>query len=252
MKTQIFIVFIFFSLPVFSKVTWQQQAERLQKISMTMTESTPVTTPVSESQFDMFTDLAILPKLNSTVGSKKEDTKTPPVHSVPSFRWNKKINENFFSRIWVGALPSFIAGLVTEHRVNQYLIGVEGQMKTDYSFYFNLGYQLSSSQVEGEITAKGYNDKIKSTAGIIYGGVGQDLSLAFWGVNLGARRNDSEFYIEEDDTTFKFSDQQEDVSIPLFYQATVGKRYNAFTFAFTQLYVPRRILMPKISLIYSW
>ncbi len=250
MKTIILLFFI--PTLSFATVTWQQQAERLQKISTTLTEATPVVTPVTDKHFDILMDISLLPKLNSTVGSKKEDTKAPPIHGVPIIRWNHAFNDQFSSRLWAGALPSFAASFLTEHKVNQYLIGLEGQLKSKFNSYFSFGYQLSSSSIKGNITEDQSNDEMTSVAGIMYLGAGQNLSLGFWGLTLGARRNDSEFYIQVDETTYKFSDQLEDSTIPLYYQGTIGSNYKSFTFAFTQLYIPRRILMPKFSIIYSW
>jgi hypothetical protein len=249
-------IYIFFILLItqngLAEVTWQQQAERLQKISTALTESIPVSTPVGDKKFDAFLDLSLLPKVNSQVGSKIEETDKPPIHGIPSLRWNHHFHERFATRLWIGALPSFLAAPLTDHTVNQYLMGIEGQAKFLSHFFASFGYQLSVSSIKGSITAEDHVDEVDSIAGIIYSGVGQNTNWGFWSVNVGARRNDSEFYIEEDETTYKFSDQLEDSSLPLFTQATIGTSYKSFTLALSQLYVPRRLMMPKLSLIYSW
>jgi len=251
MKT-LFLVSLLFSVSSMASVTWQQQAERLQKVSMALTEAIPVSTPIRNNSFDLYSEISILPKPSSTVGAKTEDTKTPPVHAAPSLRYNRNFTSSFSARAWLGILPPFLAGLVSEHTIFQILGGVEGQFKLPHGFYLPVGYQLSSSKVEGEITAVGSEDRLKSMAGIAYTGLGQGFEQWFWSFTFGARRNDSEFYIQEDATEFKFSDQLEENSIPLFYQGNMGLYYKSFTVAFSQLYIPNRLLMPKVTFSYSW
>jgi hypothetical protein len=140
---------------------------------------------------------------------------------------------------------------VLKHDFFQVLGGLEGQYQFNKDWYIPLGYQLSYAKIEGQITSH-LTDRLKTTSGVIYTGLGQQKKTWFWSSTTGARRNDSEFFIAEDMTELKFSDQLEENKVPLFYQLNVGGYYKNFTFALSQLYIPNRILMPKLTAIYSW
>ena len=252
MKSLYLALIFLFSLESYSSVTWKQQAERLQKISASLTESIPVTAPIKRNSLDLLFNISFLPTQNTMVGSKSENTDTPPVHSIPTIKYNFKINNDLYSSFWVGSLPKFLTSKLSQHSVDQYVAGVEFQLLLKNSFYLTYGHQLTSSKVTGNITSKEFIDELESISGAIYLGAGQNLDLFFWNINLGSRRNDSEFFIQEDDTTYKFSDQLEDSAIPLYVQISFGTTYKSFLISFSELYIPKRLFMPKLTLSYQW
>ncbi len=70
MKKIIFVFILLSHVKVFAAVTWQKQAEKLQKISVSLLEAIPVSTPIKDNIFDLYGEIAILPKPSSKVGSK--------------------------------------------------------------------------------------------------------------------------------------------------------------------------------------
>jgi len=260
-------IFFFLLLLLISQLgfsaTWQNQAERLQVVNATLLDSAPIEEllPTGIFYLQFVSTLAIVPKVNSTVGSKTEDIPSPPVHSVPQLKLTHKIlraqNTSVYLRAWVGYLPNGAEKLLAmDASFKQSIYGaslVVSQRTKNFRFYFPLGFQQSNAELQGAITSSTANDNFTVDSKLIYTGFGMaSANSHFWGNLLaGKKKTRSTFFVEEDKTTFTLDDELEDSSFPFYVQGSIGKRFGNLNLAVAQIYVPKRLTMTKFMVSYG-
>jgi len=259
MKLWVGFCLLFFPASAYA-VLWEEQAERLQKISATLVDYAPVHSPVLRTVgIRVYGDINILPKLNTTVGSKSEDVPAPPVSTVPSlegrfsFKPHKLFSLGFGGH--VGFLPSgaeSLLGLTASAESVVYGAWMQvGWSAEDFNFEARVGTNVATTTVTGGVTLPESNDAFDSqnTSPYLSYLMMYDESL-YGGFTLLSRRATSSFFIEADNTEFFFKDKQ-DCWIQLFVGYFVTDR---FSVGLALAHIPERATIPKLSFSYtvSW
>lgn len=242
-----------------STVTWEQQAERLQNVSAALLDGFPIAEPLcSDFCLTGKAIVSFLPKVDPSVGGKTEKVPSSPVHAVPTFQIDysafKQSNVESGMQVWVGYLPPGGEKLVNiDAKLSQWLTGAAFLTSFglgEWSLYSSVGFQTSSAEIHGAITAENADDSFYSRTLLFYvaPGIVSKKSGFFMNGFVASKTTSSEFRIEEDYTTLTSEDALSDAKVPFVLQATVGFRGNGgIGLAYSHLWVPDRLLMPRVT-----
>lgn len=240
------ILTIFIQSSQAEAITWEEQAERLQLIGASLVESLAVAEPAEEG-WSLKISGSIPPTVNSVVGSKEESFPVPPVQAVPTVDWLFFSRGIFRSKVSLGILPPYAEKLVgMDARVYEILAGLETQWRPwESGFYFPLGFQWILAEVKGQLASALGDDRLDVRAYSLYSGIGWDKDSNWWGTVLAIyRRNKNTFTIAEDNTRLSFVDKK------VGYQAMLGRKLGNFRLGLGLLYIPDRLMMPRIFASY--
>ena len=261
-------------LPVASQAatTWKDQADRLSKVSATLLDAYPVSSPISKDLV-MGADLlyTLLPPLNTTVGGKSEKVPSSPFHISPTFfaaapivTWDDRFVAARFS------LGGLIPGLGAEEALG--LKAELGQITTtgeiqyqqnitsEVAVYGLTGFHFTYAQVEGAITDvdacedRDLCDTFNTVTLYTYAGVGAIYKDWVWTqAVVGYKDTRSTLKIESDGVERSTQDTLSDLDIPLVTQVSFGtKILENFDLAFSQTFVWQRAHLPRFSMKYTY
>jgi hypothetical protein len=246
-----------------SAVRWQDQAERLQNVNASLLDAFPVGEPFQVPRsIEIKAAISLLPKVSPRVGGKEEKVPASPAHLVPTLQGNYLFLKNKGSgvggHVWAGFLPPGGEKLFgISAKLTQYLAGFAGHYNYNYNafeFFLPVGFQFTNIKVEGGITKTDAHDAFKASTNIFYMAPGVKIpAYSAWGSLLfGRKSTSSEFHIEEDATTIKIDDTLGDATFPLAIQGSLGWYYNGIQVGLSELWVPSRVLMPRLLLSYQY
>lgn len=266
-RTYSYLVSVFFltlSSPVLA-VEWQEQAERLQKISATLLDGYPMGEPLrAQLGVEGKAIISFLPDVDPTVGGKSEKVPSSPVHAIPTAQVNGQIplpaDIHLGGQLWLGYLMPGTEQLVgIDASLSQSAFGFAAvpslRLQQNLEGYVNLGYQQTSAKVKGAITAPNAKDEFSADNSFIYGAFGLIfLNADVWmSVLLGKKSTDSTFYIPSDHTRFKMHDALDDSQFGYVQQFSVGWYHpSGVQIGLAEVLVPARLLMPRLMLSYQY
>ncbi len=239
-------------------VVWEQQAQRLQDINASFLDAAPIVQPQSMGKGLKFhLPISLLPKVNTTIGSKSEKVPTSPIHTIP-------ILSLFYGQggwsvdIWGGFLPTGaekIMGLSSS--VTEFLGGLKGSysfvLSNDIQTELSLGAQYSQADVEGGITEIDAKDSFKTQSTLFYSGFSFIYSHVCWAsLSLGIKKTKSTLDIPSDQAHLVTTDTLSDSTIPLYTTIMAGLTYNSWKVGIGEHYVPLRLWMPKAFITYEY
>jgi hypothetical protein len=249
--------------PAFAVTTWENQAERLQKVSATLLDNVPVGDPVSaETAVELRFVISFLPKVNPTVGGKTEKVPSSPVHTIPTVQLNKMLITqkpvNVGLQVWAGYLmPGAESLFGIKAKLSQYAFGAAADFSYALSsgeLFWNMGFQNTGATLKGEITSSHSDDTFKTQNLSFYAAPGYHMpSLGLWANFLvGLKSGTSEFDITSDATNYKFTDTLSDGSPPFLTQIAAGWRHSSgLQVGAAELFVPKRLTMPRLIFSYQ-
>lgn len=244
-------------------VTWEMQAERLQKISATLLDGVPFTSPVTNNfSLELQLPISILPKIDSTVGAKTEKVPSSPVHTIPTLKLNTFVGRsNLFDlgvQMWAGYLvPGAERFVGIDAKLSQFSIGgavVPSKNIGPFHIYVSIGGQLAKAELKGAITGSDTKDEFSTDTTLLFISPGfYEPSSRLWGnITLGKKSTSSTFEIPSDKTVFQLEDDLSDTNLGWFVQGSVGINFqNGIQVAIAELWVPSRLLMPRLLLGYE-
>ncbi len=248
-------------------VTFEEQASRLQNVTAAIFDSYPKEL-VFERGYDLGVqlDLTLLPEIDGRVGNKNENIPQAPVHLMPKLVGTyvvETVDEHLFGiRGWGGVLPPGAeSALGLESSLFHYGAGAEllsaFRVAPQFRATATLAAQFTAAEVKGKIASAEGTDTFKSTtlltgvgAGVLYD---HSNSLQFTlGLRAYKKATESEFNIEEDQTTVKLTDNLSyDALFGFTLTAGIGVRYNrVWALTLQQSYVPSRVFLP--SIVFTW
>lgn len=245
-------------------VTWEEQAERLQNVSATLLDGIPVGEPLTtQLSVEAKTIISLLPKVDPTVGGKKEKVPSSPLHTIPTLQVNARFVDSqpyaVGAQAWAGYLmPGAESLFGIDAKLSQFGFGasvVGSYVIGSGALYANLGYQHTSANLKGAITAIGAGDKFDSKTSTFYAAPGyifNDINL--WAnVLVAFKSTESTFEIPADHTKFKNTDDLGDTGFPFASQISLGWRHSSgIQIGASELYVPKRLLMPRLLVSYQY
>lgn len=244
-------------------ITWEEQAERLQKVSATLLDGVPFTNPVTNNfSLEIQIPLSVLPKVDSTVGAKSEKVPSSPVHTIPTLKFNSFVGRsNLFDlgiQMWAGYLVPGAERLVgIDAKLSQVAIGgavVPSKNIGPFHIYLSVGGQMAKAELKGAITGSDTHDEFSTNTTLIFLSPGfYEPSMRLWGnLMLGKKSTSSRFEIPSDKTVFQLEDDLSDTSLGWFVQGSLGMNFqNGIQVALAELWVPSRLLMPRLLLGYE-
>ena len=265
------IVLLMTSLPLRAQETtiWHDQAERVMFVSATLLDNLPIGEPrAGFHTLGISLTLSMLPEVNPTVGGKQEKVPASPVAAMPTLKgtytFKKFKNWALAGRLYAGAVfPGAESILGINAKLTQYGFGGlalfeknTGPLRT----FFQVGIHYITTELFGSITSKDgcnleFTDKdtsgcdfFDSTTFYSYAvmGVTHWKSKFFANLQLGVRSTDASFLITADATELKGSDISMEQGWPFATQGVVGWRWKTVQVALAELWVPNRILMPRL------
>ena len=268
MKTRVFYISILSQLLMASGalgVTWNQQAERLQLVSASLLDATPVLSPGSEGYvMTAKSVVSTLPKMNATVGGKTEQPPQPPVHAVPTAELMARRHvANVMSlsgRAWGGYLPGAAAaatGMTASCAQSIYggAVGAWSDLNGIGSFGIELGQQRNQAQIKGGITEVQAKDKfdVRTTLNFFAVTLTPVVEPSLWvqGQRI-ARQVATTFEIPNDGTKFELTDRSSLGSAAAATQVALGYDFkNHISAAVAYIHVPERVSMPRFLVGYN-
>jgi hypothetical protein len=251
-------------------VTWDAQAERLQKVSASFLDASPL---FSEHQslreqrsiaVQAKSVVSVLPKMNATVGAKTEQPPQPPAHAIPTLELASSYRPyggmHLGVRGWFGVLPSQAAQTTgMKAKCGQQLLGasVGGLMDEAAvgSLGLDVGMQRVQTQVTGGITAEDAADKFLVTTQQQFVAVTWHTALLrrLWVQGMILERSvKTHFEIPSDGTVFDLTDESKIGSQNAATQWAIGYGLNPeMQIAFGYVNVPQRSSMPRILMSYN-
>jgi hypothetical protein len=244
-------------------VTWEEQAERLQNVSATLLDGVPFTNPVTHNfSLQIQIPLSLLPKVNPTVGAKTEKVPASPVHTIPTLKISSFVGRSpLFDlgvQLWAGFLAPGAESLVgIKASLTQKAVGgavVPSKNLGGMNVYVSVGGQISMAELTGGITGADAHDKFTADTTLLFISPGfYSPSRLMWGsVTIGQKTTDSRFEIPSDKTTIELNDTLSDAKFAYFVQGNLGMSFqNGVQIAIAELWVPNRLLMPRMLLGYE-
>ena len=247
-------------------VNWEQQSERLLQISGALLEGVPIgDPPTAKWRLGIFADLSLLPKVNPTIGAKKEKVPSSPVHAVPSLfgsaayemseKW--KLTSNLQAGYLMPGLESLLG---VKAKLSQWTaggtIGVLGLVSKAFALQFDMGAHLSNSHLVGAITAPDAKDEFRSQATVLFVRPGLFLpESGIWtNLTLGTRSTESKLVIPSDQTTLNTKDNMKDAGLPFFFQPAIGYTHqdSGVVAGLGLMFIPARAYFPRIHLGWNY
>jgi hypothetical protein len=241
-------------------VNWEQQAERLERISATLLDGIPIPEPGTVKYgLGLKFDVSLLPKPNPKIGSKEEKVPSSPLHAVPTLKGYGLLDVSPRLRAGGFASAGYLApgaeGLFgIKAKVSQYAAGAGGSLAYKWNPTLTLttdvGLHATGGSVKGAITAPNAQDEFTFKTLVFYAAPG--ILLPSWGLwanlLLGSKSTEAELKIPSDETTLKTKDTLQDASMPLIFQAALGWSHKAtgVSAGLAYLVVPARLYMPRI------
>jgi hypothetical protein len=248
------------------RVTWEQQAERLQNVSAALLDSMPVSIlPPNGLSVGAWGALSFLPEVNPRVGGKSEKVPSSPVHAVPQLQlaYGQSLAVvSVTGRLWAGYLPPGLEGLMgIDAELSQWTVGgaVGSTLPLPTPPFIGrpaleLGLQTSGAKLTGAITEPKAKDKFTSSGRILYMSLGlqpKDFGLHA-ALVVATRKVDSTFVVSSSRTELSLVDELEDASFPMVLQGQLGWRFPlGITAGVAQLWVPSRLAMPRLFASYD-
>lgn len=263
-RTFAFSASLLTSAPCYAVVTWEQQAERLQNVSATLLDNVPLGDPVtSHFSIEGRALVSFLPKVDPTVGGKKEKVPSSPVHAVPTLQLNSTLYSgkplSLAGQVWGGYLmPGAESLFGIKAKLSQVAAGGAGVIGYNLGageVFANIGVQYAKAELTGAITATNADDRFDATTLYYYVAPGYRITAVniWFNFLIGAKRTQSEFNIKSDNTKVKLSDSLKDSSWPFASQVAVGWRHpSGFQVAASELVVPKRVTMPRVLVSYEY
>jgi hypothetical protein len=246
-------------------INWEQQSQRLLEISGTLLEGVPIGDPVvARFQLGLYLDASLLPKVNPTVGGKKEKVPAAPVHAVPTLGASGAFA---ISKTWkltsgVSAgylMPGAESLFGIKAKLSQWTaggyFGVLGQFSRSFALTADLGVHLSNSTLKGGITSVEGNDEFHSKATILYFRPGFLMpNSGIWGnMLIGKKSTVSSLTIPEDNTKLETTDTLKD-TFPFLLQGALGYTHKStgLVAGAALLFVPARAYFPRVHLGWNY
>jgi hypothetical protein len=248
-------------------VVWEEQATRLQNVNASLLDSSPMPRPTSKGyHLGVFSNIAVLPKVNPQVGGKIEKTPSSPIHSIPSVEFNAGFalasGKLIDVGLYAGYLPSFFGSIVgLKAELNQFQVGPHVGFQTDLfrkKVDLNLGvsYHYTSGTLKGKIASKEEIDTfIVTTSYMSFYTLFQVRPWKSWlGIQISQKKTDSTFEIVEDKTKITLSDSlQKDSIAPFVTQIWIGtKPISGLWFQAGYTFIPTRAYLPRIGVGYTY
>lgn len=244
-------------------ITWEEQAERLQKVSATLLDGVPLADPVIRPRsLELKATLSLLPKLNTTVGGKTEKVPASPVHTVPTLQYTQTLfGTNVVSslQLWGGYLmPGAEKVIGLDAKLTQYLYGGAYALNFKGSgteFFTNVGMQMGAAELTGAITAATAKDEftVRNQQFFVAPGLRFLAQNIWFGGYIGTKNTVSELYIPSDATRLKFEDTLSDASPGFVLQGSAGWAHSSgIALALSEVWVPKRLLMPRVTFSYQY
>jgi len=253
-------------------VTWQQQAQRLQNVNATLIDASPLPVDLTFSPSPSYLGsisfqsvVSLLPKPNSTVGSKNENVPSAPVHTVPQLGLSGALPQGLtkilgLSRglINVGYLPMGSEKLMgLKVKFDQWLLHAALAFTFNAHWLVPLGFQYTSAFASGPITETNATDRFSVQTVSFYTGV--IYVCGPWGVYFleGFKRSNSVFEIPSDQTKLKLTDTLSDSTVPLYtklalsYQLAFNDTLKNVRLGLAEHFVPKRAYYPQVFLNYE-
>jgi hypothetical protein len=257
--------FLFPTPAAAADVLWMEQAQRLQEISAALLETIPVPQPLGVGpEFALKADLSFLPSPNPTVGAKLEKLPSAPVQSIPSVAasWGTTLggSESLSAELWAGILPAGVEKLLgIKAALSQTHFGARIQLASarlgQARMTLGAGMARTQSTMTGQISSSEGSDLFTAHSTLSFTDLAfQHQRSGLWaGLALGKRRAESRLSIEEDDTDLEITDTLSNARQPYWSQLTLGLKGNSsWSFAVSELIVPDRIEMPRLTLAWSF
>jgi hypothetical protein len=253
-------------LPVASAaVLWMDQAQRLQEVSATLLDTVPVALPLAPALcLGVRTNISFLPVANPRVGSKMESLPSSPVQTIPTAYASTGLmlgtSESVAAEGWIGVLP---AGLEKMIGMKASLMQMQGGMRLELSssrmtparFFAGAGMARTKSAVEGTISSSSGKDSFTAESALTFVSAGvQHQRSGVWGsLMIGRKRTTSRLSIVEDQTDLEIVDSLANARQPVWTQVSLGFNFSqTLSFALSELMVPDRIEMPRLTLMWSF
>lgn len=248
----------------YAVATWQEQAERLQKVSATLLDDAPIGDPIDGTLgIEFRSAISFLPTVSSHVGEKNEKVPSSPIHAVPTFAFNSKFFSTAFFSLGASVCGGYLVPgaerLMGIHaRLSQLVYGAAFAPSFQFSWgslFTWMGYQVTTADLTGGITEVDASDSFHVNTRL--GSLAVGVQVPSWGlwfnVMLAKKSSTSRFEIPADQTTFQFSDTLGDASPALMAQASLGYRHpSGVQIALSELRVPKRLTMPRLLLSYQF
>lgn len=243
-------------------VNWEQQAERLARVSATLLDGIPVLEPAtSKYGLGLKFDTSLLPKPNPKVGSKKENVPSSPVHAVPTlkgyglFDINEKLKAGF--HLYAGYLVPGLEGLMgVKAKLSQLAYGGGGTFHMVLSPLFALtadaGLHMTSGKATGAITEPDAKDEFTFNTMAYYLAPGMYMpTTGIWGnVMLGMKNTKAELQITKTKNKIATTDTLDDAPVPVWFQIAAGWKHvpTGMSAGLAYMVVPERLYMPRLQL----
>lgn len=255
---------LLFPTPAAAKVLWIDQAQRLQQVSAALLDTVPVPQPLKAGlSIGIRADLSFLPSPNPTVGAKIEKLPSAPVQSIPvvaaSFGVELGESESVATEVWVGVLPAGVEKLLgIKASLSQTHVGARAQLASTRLGHARLsvgaGLARTQSKMSGQISSATGSDLFTAASLVSFAEIAlQHERSGLWaGSALGKRKAESRLSIEEDETDLELTDTLADAKQPYWKQFSLGLKTDShWSFALSELMVPDRLEMPRLTLAWE-
>jgi hypothetical protein len=248
-------------------MTWEKQAERLQNVSAAILDSAPIPRFYAPRfTLGVFSNISILPKVNTKVGTKEEKLPAPFAHAVPALELTSSQNMSKGSHLGFslsgGFLPSILGNaLGMDSKLNQFQTTSQVWYQTPIvskiiDSQFGLGYHFTGAKLTGKISSASSNDSFSlQTHYVSFFNTYYYLPWRIWaGYQFSYKHTKSVFKISQDKTDLTLNDNLTKNSIlPFTTQVWVGSRiWGNLWVQGAYLIVPSRVILPRISIGYYW
>jgi hypothetical protein len=244
-----------------SRVTWEQQAERLQNVSASLLDSVPVSVvPAAGFRLGVAAAVSILPDVDPRVGGKSERVPSSPIHTVPQLQTSYGLGlavVRLTGRVWAGYLPAGTESLIgLKAKLSQWTagaalgVGVPLQIAPFVSHpAVEVGVQVSEAELRGSITEANASDSFDSATALVFlsAGFQPERTGLHAVVLLATKSTKSKFVVSSSRTELELTDTLADAQFPYLLQGQIGWRFPlGVTVGVAELWVPSRLAMPRI------
>ena len=246
-------------------ITWEVQAERLVRVNAAVLDSEPVVAPLPDaSAVSGFVHMSLLPKVDATVGAKKEKAPSVPVHTVPSIMGTYVLGSpkklSYGLGVYAGYLPTGAEKLFgLDAKFTQWQLGIVPEVQMNVTpmltAFAAIGFHMTSASIKGHITDPKSNDTFDSSSQIYLftAGLKHVPTNAWAGFLVGMKKTTAKFFIDLDGATISTNDKLQDATMPVVVQVSAGwKHKSGFGTALSEIFVPSRLFMPRLSLTYEY
>ncbi len=254
--------------PLSKAVTWDAQAERLQKVSASFLDAQPLLSTTNGAEGSIRIEgkavVSALPKMNATVGAKTEQPPQPPAHSIPTVEIGyasktSSIGQGLL-RVWGGFLPenagkSIGMSASVGQRIIGFSLGIKNEDVGPVSTRLELGQQYNSTEVKGGITEPKAKDVFRVKTKLQFAALTvtpEALPKGWVQAQISERKVSTYFEIPSDGTVFNLTDSSLVKAGSASTQFSIGYDIAyGLQAAVAYLNTPQRSTMPRVLLSYS-